>query len=323
MACSRGTILMTGGDPDSDAERLKSAMDGSGTNDKAIVDILGHRTNAQRQQIKESFLKLYGKDLEQALKDELDGEFENLIVAMLTETSEYDAECLMKATKGWLGADDDLIIEILGTRTQVEMQKIKEAHFKKYDDSVTRILEDDLSGDFWKLCAKLLERGGCHETGSGDRGTARLDAIRLYEHGEGRIGRDEDVFIDMFTTRSYAHLRLVFNEYEKATDRTVEEAIESQFSGDMKMGLLTLVECVRNTPRYFAKKLHKSLTEGQMMGLMADHDTTIRIAVSRAEIDLDDIKVEFMKLYRKTLSNCVEEEIRGPYRRMLLEIIRY
>ena len=62
----------------------------------------------------------------------------------------------------------------------------------------------------------------------------------LYHHGEGKLGRDEDIFIDMFTDRPYAHLRLVFQEYEKATDRTIEDAIDSQFSGAICMGLLTL-----------------------------------------------------------------------------------
>ena len=64
----------------------------------------------------------------------------------------------------------------------------------------------------------------------------------LFHSGEGKIGRDAEVFIDILTGRSYAHLNAVFNEYERATEEghSMEEAIESQFSGDIKMGLLTL-----------------------------------------------------------------------------------
>jgi len=40
--------------------------------------------------------------------------------------------------------------------------------------------------------------------------------------------------------RSFAHLRAVFEEYAKISKKTVEEAIKSEFSGDIKDGLLTV-----------------------------------------------------------------------------------
>ena len=38
-------------------------MKGFGTDEKAIIQVLANRTNAQRQQIEAQFKTLYGKDL--------------------------------------------------------------------------------------------------------------------------------------------------------------------------------------------------------------------------------------------------------------------
>jgi len=48
-------------DPRSDAEILRKAMKGFGTDEKAIISVLAHRTNDQRQQIAVQFKTLYGK----------------------------------------------------------------------------------------------------------------------------------------------------------------------------------------------------------------------------------------------------------------------
>lgn len=40
--------------------------------------------------------------------------------------------------------------------------------------------------------------------------------------------------------RSYAHLRAVFEEYETLSKKGIEDAIKSEFSGDVMQGYLTV-----------------------------------------------------------------------------------
>lgn len=62
-----------------------------------------------------------------------------------------------------------------------------------------------------------------------------------------------------------------------------------------------LVETVQSLPAYFAKQLSRA-----MKGSGTDDQTLIRIIVSRSEIDLDNIKKEYERLYDKTLESDVK-----------------
>ena len=46
-----------------DAEDLRKAMKGFGTDETALIKICANRTNSQRQQIKAAYVSLYGRDL--------------------------------------------------------------------------------------------------------------------------------------------------------------------------------------------------------------------------------------------------------------------
>ena len=58
-----------------DAEDLRKAMKGFGTDEAALIKICANRTNSQRQQIKAAYVSLYGRDLIADLKSELHGKF--------------------------------------------------------------------------------------------------------------------------------------------------------------------------------------------------------------------------------------------------------
>ena len=53
-------------------------------------------------------------------------------------------------------------------------------------------------------------------------------------------GTEESVFNSILVTRSYQHLRKVFQEYERLSGKDLEESIKSEFSGNVKDGLLAI-----------------------------------------------------------------------------------
>lgn len=58
-----------------------------------------------------------------------------------------------------------------------------------------------------------------------------------------------------------------------------------------------------------------------MKGLGTDDTTLIRIIVTRAEIDMQYIKTEYHRKYKKTLHDAVRSETSGSYKDFLLSLL--
>lgn len=113
-------------------------------------------------------------------------------------------------------------------------------------------------------------------------------------------GTDESTFNMILCQRNYNQLRLVFDEYQRMAGHDIEQAIKGEFSGDIEQGLLAIVRAIRNLSGFFAKRLH-----GSMSGMGTDDRRLIRIIVTRSEVDMGDIKLNYAAKYGKTLAEAI------------------
>jgi len=300
--------------PQHDAEVLRKAMKGFGCDDKAVIHILVTRSNKQRQQISLAFKTAYGRDLMKDLQSELGGHLEEVILGLMYPPAQYDAIWLRKAMKGF-GTDEDILIEILCTRTNSELRAINEAYTRLYQRNLEKDIQSETSGHFKRMLIAQVQ-GGRDENPVVDIGKAQKDAQDLYKAGEGRWGTDESRFNVILSDRSYPQLRATFAEYQKVCKHSIEVAIDREMSGDLKQAMLTVVKCVKNTPSYFAEQLYKS-----MKGLGTDDDRLQRICISRSEIDMVQIKQAFANMYGQTLGRFISDDTSGNYKRALIELI--
>uniref|UniRef100_A0A8C9XWK3 Annexin n=1 Tax=Sander lucioperca TaxID=283035 RepID=A0A8C9XWK3_SANLU len=265
-----------------DAEILHKAMKGLGTNEDTIIMLLTARSNDQRQQIKAAYKKAYGKDLVSALKSELGGLLESLIVALMTPPTLYDASQLHKALKG-AGTDDDVLIEILASRTSEEIEDIIKVYKKEFSGKLEKDICGDTSGHYQKLLVILLQVQRGREEGV-DEEKIEKDAKDLFAAGEGKFGTNEETFVTILGNRSAEHLREVFDAYKKLSGSDIEDSIEGETTGNLENLLVT--------------------TKNGRAG--TDDDTLMRIMVSRSEVDMLDIRASFKKTYGVSLYSTIQ-----------------
>lgn len=116
-------------DCNDDCQRLRKAMKGLGTDEMAIIAVLGQRSVSQRLEIVKQFKTLFGKDLIKELDSEISGKFFKTCRALCLDPAIFDAEELSEAIEG-IGTNEDCLIEIICCRTNAQIVKIKEAYKK-------------------------------------------------------------------------------------------------------------------------------------------------------------------------------------------------
>ncbi|XP_038052287.1 annexin A6-like [Patiria miniata] len=299
-------------DTDSDCQILRKAMKGLGTDEKAIVDILANRSNAQRQELKVKFKASFGRDLVKDLKSELGGNFEDTVLAMMDLPAVFDARCLKKAMKG-IGTDESVLIEIMCTRSKAQLAAMKAAYKAAFGKDLESALESETSGDFKRVLVGLCAGGRDEGTGV-EEGKVQEDAEALMEAAKG-LGTDESEFQRILVTRSPLHLRAVFKAYEQIAGKTIDDTINSEMGGSLRKAYSTIVGFFQHPMEFFADQLNKA-----MKGLGTDEDHLIRIIVSRSEIDLGGIKAAYALKYGKVLEGAIASECGGDFKNVLVTL---
>uniref|UniRef100_A0A671L5G8 Annexin n=1 Tax=Sinocyclocheilus anshuiensis TaxID=1608454 RepID=A0A671L5G8_9TELE len=203
-----------------DVAALRKAMEGIGTTEKTLIDILTHRSSSQKQAISKAYEETTNRILVNDLKGDTQGNFENLLVALARPPAVNDAKWLIKAMKG-TGTDNSILIEILASRTNKQIKELSAAYAEETKKTLIQKLKTEVSGDFGK-------------------------AILLLAEG----ARDET---------SIPHLRQTILEYKNISGKTLQKSIEKEMSGNLEELLVDIVKCVMSTPAYFAEKVYKSM----------------------------------------------------------------
>ncbi|XP_051907634.1 annexin A3b [Hippocampus zosterae] len=289
-----------------DVAAIRKAIEGIGTTEKTLIEVLAKRSNAQRQLIAQAYEKATGRALIADLEGDTHGNFEDLLVALVKPPSVYDCHEVIKAIKG-AGTTESTLTELFASRSNRQIKAISDVYLAETGKLLIHDLKSEVSGDYGKALLILAE-GKRDESSFVDAAKAKADAKALYEAGEKKWGTDEGRFIDILCHRSVPQLRQTLVEYKNISKKTLQESIEGEMSGNLEELLVAVVKCVKNVPAYLAERLFES-----MKGLGTTESTLTRILVSRSEIDLLDIRAEFKKLFGYSLYSKLESEVSGSY----------
>lgn len=145
----------------SDAEALFAAGEKKfGTDEETFITILGNRSAAHLRRVFAEYMKLSGFEIEETIKRETSGSLEDMLLAVVKSARSipaYFAESLYNSMKG-SGTDDNTLIRIMVSRSEVDMLEIRAQYRKLFAKSLHTSIQQDTSGDYRK--ALLILCGG-------------------------------------------------------------------------------------------------------------------------------------------------------------------
>lgn len=145
----------------SDAQALFAAGEQKyGTDEGQFITILGNRSNAHLRRVFEEYRKLSGFEIEESIQRETSGTLQEVLLAVVKcarSLPGYFADSLYGAMKG-AGTDDQTLIRIMVSRSEVDMLDIRAEFRKRFATSLHKMIQGDTSGDYRKTL--LLLCGG-------------------------------------------------------------------------------------------------------------------------------------------------------------------
>ncbi|KAM7534078.1 hypothetical protein Aperf_G00000114195 [Anoplocephala perfoliata] len=315
--------------PIADAEQLKEAMRGLGTDEDAIINILGNRTSYERLAIRDAYASVSSKTFEEALKGELSGNFAKLALLLIKSPYEIMAKALFNAMNR-LATKERVLTEILACISKGEIDDLKKAYAKV---SGGKTLEDsikDATRGHYQEALLLVLAGKSDEPSSQllknlspeniheavNLSLAEIDAREIYDAGEGRLGTSESRFMRPIINRSFLQLSATNDAYKRKYGKSLIDAVKKEGFRGLEDFLLTRVRYAIDRAALFSELLYFS-----MRGPGTRDSTLQRILALRADTDLGSIKEKYEELYGKSLADAIKGDTSGDYQALCLKLI--
>ncbi|KAI5862080.1 hypothetical protein GGS23DRAFT_572558 [Durotheca rogersii] len=297
-----------------DAEALRTAMKGFGTDEKVLIRVLSTKDPLQVEELKAVYFRTFGRSLEKDIMSETRGWFEEGLVALVRGPLMHDVHLLHSAMDG-PGTKEKVLNDVLLSRSNADLRAIK----SMYQQTFRRSLESDLKGDLSMKTERhfmiVLGANRAEDSAPVVAQAVDQDVIELYRATEGRVGTDEMMVCSILSTRNDNQIRAINYSYEQKFKRRLEDVIKKEFSGHMEDALLFQLRNAVDKYMHAAK-----LLEDSMAG-MGTKDHLLVSRVVRYHWDrqtLANVKGAYHKRYGRSLSGRIKGETSGDYERLML-----
>jgi hypothetical protein len=233
-------------DAKEDAKKLNKAMKGLGTDEKALNEVFGNRTKAQMLEIAKEYQNQFNVTLEKDIKGDTGGHYETLLVGLLSTPAQARVNLLRHATKG-AGTAEKYLIDCICPASNHEI-----LDFYQTDPTIIANVINDIGNSDFDKVIKIMLKGKRSEDTKVDESQAAKVAEQFYKAGEGKLGTDEDSFINILTTYSVTFIKHASKIYQEKHKKTIEQAIKSETSGNLEDALVALT---KTKHEYFADRI--------------------------------------------------------------------
>lgn len=224
-------------------KELNAAMEGAGTDERVLVEILCTKTNEQMKELVDKYEELYERPLAEHMCSETDGHFRRLLTLIITgvrdESGDVDealareqAEALWAAGEAKLGTDEAVFNGIMAHGSFEHLRLVFEEYKQVSGQTIEQAIDNEVDGE---LKAALMAIVECVQS------PPAFFAKCLHEAIDG-LGTNDATLIRITVGRSEIDLGNIKSEYERIYNQTLLSAIkENETSGDYSRALCAII----------------------------------------------------------------------------------
>jgi annexin A7/11 len=284
-----------------DAQLIRDACAGIGTDEKQLIQIICARSKRHLAAVDMKYREHFGTPLPKQIESECSGDFKKIMKYAVLPESVFDMLMINQACDG-LGTNESLLIEVFATRDPRRLAAVREK-FDQCGKPLIDKLNGELSGKLKDVIMMMFN--GRSEAGA-DEGEAEQQAQQLHDAGPGMSGTDESVWVRILASSSVAQCGAIARAYERKFSNSLEHAIRSEFSGDLKRALLAIT---LDPIDYYCERLHDSFK-----GMGTDEVAVARILGGNDKPTVHRIATRYFQKFDTRLVDKLGEELSGDFK---------
>ncbi|KAH9210145.1 hypothetical protein DL95DRAFT_448940 [Leptodontidium sp. 2 PMI_412] len=300
-----------------DAEALKKAMKGFGTNEKLLIQTLADKDPLQTAVIQRVYQERFKKNLISEVKGEVSGAFEDGLTAIIRGPLAQDVALLFQAMDG-PGTKETVLNDVLLGRSNADMKAIKEAYHKTFRRNLEADIKADLSMKTERHFLMVLAANRNEESTPVIPQQIEQDVLELYKATEGKTGTDELLVCQIMTQRSNAQIAAIAHTYKQKYQRDLETVIKKEFSGHMEDALLYQLRTGVD------KAMRDAILLEETMAGAGTKDNLLVNRVIRAHWDrnhMSQVKGAYKARFHRDLASRIRSETSGDYEKLMIACI--
>ena len=226
-----------------DADELRKAMKGIGTNEDTLIEIIASRPPNILRQVIAKFNEKYKRDLEKDVKSETSGTLRKLLIALLqcsrsTNTMPNPEQCkaiaeeMYKAGEAKIGTDESVFNKYFCTLSPMELACVAQQYHKLTGHTILQAIDKEFSGDSKKALRTIV-----YATLSPSEyfATRVNDAIKGW-------GTKDHLLIRILITRDEIDMPQIKQYYKQLFGKDMVQAVKSDISGDYQKLMIELCD---------------------------------------------------------------------------------
>lgn len=242
----QGLLAIIDGPLEHDASVVRDSVQGAGTKEWALNDVLLARSNADLEAIKAAYQHLFNRSLSRDVEDDLSFKTQTLFRGVLSATrhepwytpspqdADAEARTIHDSTSARVINDAAEVCSIFSRASDNELRAINHAYKSRYHKDLDKLLEKSFSGHMKNALIWILHSA---------TDPAMRDAEALEACMKGAGTKDEMLVVRVVRLHwNRDHLHQVKGAYRHRYGKELEQRVHGELSGDYRRLILALLQ---------------------------------------------------------------------------------